>query len=61
MTFTATAGLLTAVAFGLLPAIQASRTDMLRVTVVTGRANAGSVLVIAELALSVVLLVGAAQ
>ena len=60
LTFTGVAALVTAVAFGLLPALQTSRTETLRVVATRGRSAAGRALLVVELALSVVLLVGAA-
>jgi putative ABC transport system permease protein len=57
---TAAMALVTAVVFGLVPALHTSRTDSLRVSASPGGSTAGRVLLVAELALSVVLLVGAA-
>ena len=51
---------LTTLLFGLLPAIRTSRTDTLRVTAAPGRWSGGRALLVVELALSVVLLAGAA-
>ena len=56
LTFTGGAALVTAVAFGLLPALQTSRTETLRVFATRGRSVVGRALLVAELALSVVLL-----
>ena len=52
--------LLTTVLFGLLPAVRNSRTATLRVAASPGRWSAGRALLVVELALSVVLLTGAA-
>jgi putative ABC transport system permease protein len=65
--FTLTVALLTGIAFGLAPALQVSRTDLNRVLREGGRGAVGgigynrlrNVLVIAEIALSLILLVGA--
>ncbi len=60
LAFTAVAALLTAFAFGFVPALHSSRTETLRVATSPGRSAAGRAPLVAELALSVVLLVGAA-
>ena len=60
LAFTVAAVLLTTVLFGLLPALRTSRTDTLRVAASTGGWSTGRALLVAELALSVVLLAGAA-
>ena len=60
LAFTVVAVLLTTVLFGLLPAVRTSRTEMLRVAASTGGWSAGRGLLVVELALSVVLLAGAA-
>ena len=52
--------LLTTVLFGLLPAVRNSRTATLRVAASPGRSSAGRALLVVELALSIVLLAGAA-
>ena len=60
LAFVTAAVMLTTLLFGLLPAIRTSRTDTLRVTASPGRWSAGRALLVVELALSVVLLGGAA-
>ena len=60
LAFTVAAVLLTTVLFGLLPALRTSRTDTLRVAASSGGWSTGRALLVAELALSVVLLAGAA-
>ena len=60
LAFATAAVLLTTLLFGLLPAIRTSRTDTLRVGAGPGRWSAGRALLVVELALSVVLLAGAA-
>ena len=60
LAFVTAAVLLTTLLFGLLPAIRTSRTDTLRVGAGPGRWSAGRALLVVELALSVVLLAGAA-
>ena len=58
--FTLGTAFLTAMAFGLLPALQASRTEELRVSAQAGRrATAGRALLTVEIALSLLLLIGA--
>ena len=60
LAFVTAAVMLTTLLFGLLPAIRTSRTDTLRVTASPGRWSAGRALLVVELALSVMLLGGAA-
>ena len=60
LAFTVAAVLLTTVLFGLLPALRTSRTDTLRVAASAGGWATGRALLVVELALSVVLLAGAA-
>ena len=60
LAFTAAAVLLTTVLFALLPALRTSRTDTLRVGACAGGWSTGRALLVVELALSVVLLAGAA-
>ena len=60
LAFATAAVMLTTLLFGLLPAIRTSRTDTLRVTASPGRWFGGRALLVVELALSVVLLGGAA-
>ena len=60
LAFVTAAVLLTTLLFGLLPAIRTSRTETLRVGAGSGRWSAGRALLVVELALSVVLLAGAA-
>ena len=60
LAFVTAAVLLTTLLFGLLPAIRATRTDTLRVAAGAGRWAGGRALLVVELALSVVLLAGAA-
>ena len=60
LAFTVGAVLLTTVLFGLLPAVRTSRTETLRVAASPGAWSAGRALLVVELALSVVLLAGAA-
>jgi predicted permease len=58
--FTLGTAVLTASAFGLLPALQASRTERLRVSAQSGRgATGGRALLTVEIALSLMLLIGA--
>ncbi len=60
LAFTVAAVLLTTLLFGLLPAVRTTRTDMLRVAASPGGWSAGRALLVVELALSVMLLGGAA-
>ena len=60
LAFMTAAVLLTTLLFGLLPAIRTSRTETLRVAASPGRWSAGRALLVVELALSVMLLAGAA-